>query len=322
LRVRWRNRDEGLVKGEPSTAGRARNERRSGESQSAEARSTPTAEPAHEDETPSERELGLSQPAAQAVSTPGDIANGPQKALVLSPEATEARLAGPIEAQLDRLARQIQGLQEQLDPLIARRNEAIARRASRHVASIVAAAEKSAAGIRAGAEKDAAAIRERLLAAVQADVERIRAEAQADAAWIRREGYSQAVRARERMIAEARAEVQAACSRLSTQLQVVARDAIAGIAPTTRTESALRQTPSGGMPSPSGTPIAGEGPADPAPASPQQTAPGLPVPGRSQRITDELVDAVGELQKAAEGLERSLHDLPACGGVRQRVDPG
>lgn len=234
---------------------------------------------------------------------------------------TEARLAGPIEAQLDRLAIQVRGLQEQLDPLIARRNEAVAERASRHVASIVAAAEKSAAGIRAGAEKDAAAIRERLLAGAQADVERIRAEAQADAARIRREGYAQAARAREQVIAKARAEVQAVCSRLSTQLQVVARDAIAGIAPATRTEAALRHTPSGGMSSPSGTPTPGEGPADSASASLQQIAPGFPAPGRSQRITDELEDAVGELQKAAEGLERSLHDLPPIGGMRQPVDP-
>jgi cell division septum initiation protein DivIVA len=207
--------------------------------------------------------------------------------------ATDAeRPPEPIKGQLDRLATQIHGLQQQLDAFIARRNEAVAERASQHVASIVAAAEKAASEIRAGAEKDAVAIRERAMAEVQAEVQRIRSEAQADAARIRTDAHAQAARARKKAIVEASAEIQTVCARVSEELQTAATRAIAGIVPGTTTASPARKLEPTATPEPSA-----------------QVAAAAP----AKRITDEVAEAVDELQSAALVLEQSLQGLRTIG---------
>ena len=248
--------------------------------------------PAYTGEAPSEAESEFTQSAdAEVASVQEERTELPAQTSPPAADTTEGRLAEPVKVQLDRLATQIHGLQEQLDAFIARRNEAVAERASHHVASIVAAAERSAAQITAGAETDAAATRERLLADVQAEADGIRSEAQAGAARIRTEAHSQAARARDQAIREASEEIQVVCARLSEELQAGAQAAIAEIA-------------------------GGTGAAAPAEA-PVQAEAEAPAPAR--QITDEVQDAVQELQNAATLLEQSLRDLRAIGDEQEPV---
>jgi F0F1-type ATP synthase membrane subunit b/b' len=230
------------------------------------------------------------------------VASDPSQAPSVASDTAEATLAEPVVVVLERLAAQMHGLQEQLDAFIARRNAAVAERASQHVASIVAAAEKSAAEIRAGAEKDALTVRKRLLDEVHAEVERIRseaeanatrirAEAEADATRIRSEAHSHAARARQQAIAQASEEIQAVCVRLSEDLQARAGAALARIA-------------GGGRAAPPGAPG----------ATAQGEAAGV---APRKPITNEVYDAVQELQNAASVLEQSLRDLRAAGHEQQ-----
>jgi hypothetical protein len=220
-------------------------------------------------------------------------ASGVEEGLLTKARPVEARTGEPVKAQLDRLAEQIRGLQEQLDAFIARRSEAVSETASQQVAAIVAAAEESAAAIRNSADKDAAAIRDRLLAEVQAEVESIRTEAQADAGRIRTEAHAEAARVREQAITEASAEIQAVCAQLAEELQAAARSAIAGIAGGSRVT--LRSPP------PSKSPQVNEQAASES----------------DNRIADEVEDAVDELQTAAAVLEQSLRHLRTIGGEQQ-----
>jgi F0F1-type ATP synthase membrane subunit b/b' len=211
-----------------------------------------------------------------------------EEGLVGKAKPIEPRPGEPVRAQLDRLADQIRGLQEQLDEFIAQRSESASEQVSQQVAAIVAAAEESAADIRTSAERDATTLRERLLADVQAEVERIRSEAQADAGRIRTEAHAEAARVREQAITEASAEIQAVCARLADELQNAARNAIAGIAGGPRVTFS---TPSEVAPSEDKPPAASE-----------------------QRLADEVEEAVDELQSAAAVLEQSLRHLRTIGG--------
>ncbi len=212
-----------------------------------------------------------------------------------------------VRVQLDRLTTQIHGLQSQLDAVIARRNEAVAERASQHVAAIVAAAEQAAAEIKTRAERDAAAIRERLLTEVQAEVQRIRSDAELDAARVRTEAHAHAARVREGAITEASTEIQAVCTELAERLQAAARVAIAGIA---------RGVPGGNDPTP--TPPMGLAPVGESQPVTKDVAPHT---ADDKRLTNEVEDAVNDLQSAAAALEHSLRHLRAIGEEELRADP-
>jgi vacuolar-type H+-ATPase subunit E/Vma4 len=293
-------RRQKLIEGEPSLLSRTRRE-----AEGAEDSTDPAAEEAVDDrpeavpgsgESAEEMSGGHAELPTQEPPVGGDAgALGAEEGLVSKARPIEPRSDEQVRAQLDRLAEQIHGLQEQLDAFIARRSEAVSETASQQVAAIVAAAEESAAEIRSSAEKDAAAARDRLLADVQAEVERIRAEAQADAGRIRTEAHAEAARVREQAITEASAEIQAVCARLSEELQTAARTAIAGIAGGARVTFAT--------------------PAEPAPKNSEPPpGGGEPAPMPEQRIAGEVEEAVDELQTAAAVLEQSLRHLRAIGG--------
>jgi hypothetical protein len=277
-------RRQKFIEGEPSVLSRARRERENGDE---------PAQSAGEETVDDEADAIAGSQSGAAVQPPpaGDREGAglaAEEGLVSRARPVESRPGEPVRAQLDRLAEQIRGLQQQLDAFVARRSEGVSETASQQVAAIVAAAEESAAQIRASAEEDAAAVRDRLLAEVQSEVERIRAEAQADAGRIRTEAHAEAARVREQAIAEASAEIEAVCARLSDDLQSAARAAIAGIAGGPRVT--LTSSP------------------EPPSVQPE------PAPGPDKRIADEVEEAVDELQTAAAVLEQSLRHLRAIGG--------
>jgi archaellum component FlaC len=298
LRVGWRNRDKDEqtaaqlpeVQAAPSNA-----------ADGAIDRPEMSPPPNPEMRQPPEPEMrqppqpGAAEAASPEVSLEANRTAEAQAAAERIPPSDHQREA--IREQLERLTSQIHALQAQLDAFIARHNEPVAERASQQVASIVAAAEQSAAEIKASAERDAGAIRERLIAEAQAEVERIRSEAYADAVRIRTEAHAEAARAREKVIVGASAEIHAVCERLADQLQAAARTAISQIA----------VRPAEGAPAP----IAGATPAPEAEFGAEEP------PGRSRTITEEVEEAVDELQTAAAVLEQSLRHLRAVGDKEQ-----
>jgi hypothetical protein len=242
--------------------------------------------------------------AAEAVSPEGGVIEGPS---LPTEGPADGEVSATVRTQLDRLTTQIHGLQAQLDAFIANRNEAVAERASQHVASIVAAAEQAAAEIRVGAERDAAAIRERLLTEVQAEVQRIRSDAELDAARVRTEAHAHAARVRETAITEASTEIQAVCAELAERLQATARGAIAGMA---------RGAPVGEdrIPAPAAVSARAD---EPQPATSDVASP----TAEGERLTNDVEDAVNDLQSAAAALEHSLRHLRAIGEEEQRAGP-
>jgi archaellum component FlaC len=268
-----RNQEEGMVEGEPSMLGSAR---RPEERQEAPPRDGQSR--AEEHESPQHPEAGL-----------GD-------------EFAGARAGAPegVRDQLERLATQIRGLQEQVEDLAARRSDAVAEQASQRVGAIVQAAEQSAAEISAEAHREAAELRERLRAESQAEADRIRVEAQADASEIRTEAHAAAARLREQTLAEMRGEIERITEELAERLRSAAREAIDRVAGS----PAFPEEPA---PEPH-QPLAQEefGPAE-------ITATVDPELEEGAGVDADVEDAVDELQSAAAVLEQSLRHLQEIG---------
>jgi Rad3-related DNA helicase len=255
-----RNREDELIQGEPSALGRAR-----------------------------QAENGLANdPSDTADQIPAEDRTEQEHA---SPPEAMATASDPVpegvKEQLERLAGQIHGLEQQVEEFVARRTDAVADQASQRVAAIVQAAEESAAEISAEAHKEGAELRERLRSEAQAEADRIRIEAQAEASKIRTEAHAAAARLREETLAEVRAEVERITERLADELRASARTAIDAIA---------------GGPEPLAMP---EAPPPPPPAPPP-IAP-------EEAGSSEVEEAVDELQSAAAVLEESLRHLQQIG---------
>jgi F0F1-type ATP synthase membrane subunit b/b' len=191
-----------------------------------------------------------------------------------------------VRDQLDRLAGQLRGLQQQVDDFVAHRSDIVAEQAGQRVAAIVQAAERSEAEIAAQAHKESAELRERLRAEAQAEADRIRVEAQAGAAKIRTDAHADAARLREETLDGLRRDVDHICAQLAEDLHSSARkviDAVAG------------------------------GPAAPAPAE-LAPEPEVPQAESGQRHPDaDVEEAVDELQSATAVLEQSLRHLHEIG---------
>lgn len=286
-------RRQKLIEGEPSVLSRARREAGFGAFPEDDDEEEEEASFADRETEEAIVTAGMSAEGETAEGFAG-VGRGAEEGLVGRAQPISRRSGEPVKEQLDRLAEQIRGLQQQLHALLARRGEAASETASQQVAAIVAAAEQSAAEIRASAEKDSAKVRERLLAEVQAEVERIRTEAQADAGRIRTEAHAEAARIREQAITEGSAEIQAVCSRLAEELQTAARTAIAGIAAGPRVSFSSSAEP-----------------VKPAAEAPRSR--GDAATETDPRIVDEVEEAVDELQNAAAVLEQSLRHLRAIG---------
>jgi archaellum component FlaC len=251
-----RNREEELIEGEPSMLGRAR-QGEAGPLQAADP--TPPEEDAEQADSPSPE-------AGAPVSEP-------------APEG--------IKDQLERLAGQIRGLEQQVEEFVARRTDAVAGQASQRVAAIVQAAEESAAEISAEAHKEGAELRERLRSEAQAEADRIRVEAQAEASKIRTEAHAAAARLREETLSEVRSEVERITERLADELRTSARAAIDAIA---------------GSPEAVAAPEAAPEPLEPPVMETEEEAGSV-----------EVEEAVDELQSAAAVLEESLRHLQEIG---------
>lgn len=254
-----RNREEDLIEGEPSALGRSR---RSDNGQEGELQEGNEATTGHE--AAGQPDAGLEDVEAYGAEN--------------APEA--------VRDQLERLAGQIRGLQQQVEELVARRSDAVAEQASQRVAAIVQAAEESAAEIAAQAHAEAAELRERLRAEAQADADRMRIEAQADASKIRTEAHAAAARLREETLAEVRGAVERITDQLAEELRTSARAAIDEVA---GSEASV---------------ISSEPAAEPESASelePEEIAPA------------NVEEAVDELQSAAAVLEESLRHLQEIG---------
>jgi archaellum component FlaC len=248
-----------MIEGEPSALGRSRRGDNGQEDQ------------LHEDQPVTSKHEGTEQHGSE----PPDA----------DTSASDQAPSG-VRDQLDRLAGQIRGLQQQVEELVARRSDVVAEQASQRVAAIVQAAEESAAEISAQAHAEAAELRERLRAEAQADADRIRVEAQADASKIRTEAHAAAARLREETLAEVREAVERITAELAEELRTSARAAIDEVA---------------GSESSAG-PI--EPAAEPEPAVAIETAEVAPT---------DVEGAVDELQSAAAVLEESLRHLQEIG---------
>src|SRR5581483_4938671 len=165
-----RNQDDELIHGEPSVLGRQRTDNE----QADEPQSTDT--------------VG-GQTAAEQAGDPHAEVNSLDTEAVITADPPEG-----VRDQLERLASQIRGLQDQVEVFVSRRNDVVADQASQRVAAIVHAAEESAAEISADAQREAIEFRGRLVSEAQAEAERIRVQAQADASKIRTEAHAAAAR--------------------------------------------------------------------------------------------------------------------------------
>ena len=253
-----RNREGELIEGEPSMLGRSR---RSDNGQEGEPR---------EGVAPAAEQQTGEQPSATSPDAESGVAER-------EPEG--------VRDQLERLAGQIDGLQQQVEEFVARRKDVVAEQASHRVGAIVQAAERSAAEISAEAHRDAAELRERLRAEAQAEADRIRIEAQAEANKIRREAHAAAASLREQTLTGVRGEIERITEQLADELRTSARAAIDGVARV------------------------------PVPPPPAETMAESEPP---QATTEEPVDAdveeaVDELQSAAAVLEESLRHLQEIG---------
>jgi archaellum component FlaC len=251
-----RSQDDEMIEGEPSTLGRVRG-----------------AENGHETEA-----------SGDTVGERTDQHEG--DAMPDAPTDVSDRAPEGVREQLERLAGQIHGLQEQVEEFVARRSDAIADQASQRVAAIVQAAEESAREIAAEAHREGAELRERLRSEAQADADRIRVEAQADASKIRTEAHAAAAALREQTLAEVRSEVERITEQLAEQLRSSARAAIDEIA---------------------------GGPAPPAPPAEAMSESEPPAEEHFEPAEVDVEEAVDELQSAAAVLEQSLRHLQEIG---------
>ena len=247
-----------MVEGEPSALGRGR---RSENGQEAELQPENEAPAVHE--------------------APEQAGAGSEDAGTRGPENPPH----DVRDQLERLATQIRGLQQEVEGLVARRNEAVAEQASQRVGAIVQAAERSAAEISAQAHAEAAELKERLRADAQADADRTRVEAQADASKIRTEAHAAAARLREETLAQVRHEVQRITEQLAEELQTSARIALDEVA------GSLEAPP----------PVEAVAEPEPPAIETEEVAPA------------DVEEAVDELQSAATVLEESLRHLQEIG---------
>jgi hypothetical protein len=301
--LRRRNReDEELTDGEPSVLARSRGERRAGGAgprEQPQVQDTPNGAGQAEGVAASHHEVAaVKERQAKDVSAARDRS---QEAEEMS-QPEDMSQAEDMSQELKHLARQIQGVQQQVEELAARRGDGVADQAGQQVAAIVRAAEDSVSELKAKARQEVGAVRERQLAEADAEADRIRMEAQADAKTIRTDAHAAAAALRERTIAALRAEVDRVCARLAAELRAAAREAIETIAE-------------------------GEVPSTPPDVAPRTEAgrpqPGEPVrpgePAQPEEPMDAAADeAAEEPPSAASVLEQSLRHLDELGqGLRE-----
>ena len=202
-------------------------------------------------------------------------------------ENSSASLSGPegVRDQLERLAGQIRGLQQQVEGLVARRNDAMTDHATQRVTTILQAAEDSAAEIAAEANNEAAQVLERARDEALSDADRIMVQAQADAGKIRADAHAAAALLRQQVLDEITAEVERTCAQLADDLQTAARAAVERVA-STAAEAAPPEAP---------------------------LEPEAPTVDPDEAAGADVEEAVDELQSAAAVLEQSLRHLHEIG---------